>query len=162
MKNTTIPARKHGFSLVEMIVVVSVMGILSAVTLSHFSGFNEASRAAVATELQERVNGALRRFNDGNYQMKVHVVTDGSDASWVIQTLQYRKSVNPAVGSPYLANNWTPVISSSTSDYRLVWKGTLFVLVNPGDTGVGVKVDFDGASLSTPFNFPSGFTMAGS
>lgn len=161
MKTTTTPARQQGFSMTELVVVVTVIGILSSLAISKFSGFNGASRAAFAKELLERVNTAVHRFNDCNYQMKVHVITDGSDSSWVIQTLQYRKSVNPAVGSPYLPNNWTPAISDNTSDYRLVWAGTLFKLINPGDTGVGVKVDFDGASLSTPYNFPSDFTMAG-
>ncbi len=161
MKTTTIPARSHGFSLTELVMVVGIIGTLSAVAISNFTGYNSNSRAAYAKELLERVNSAVHRFSDANYPMRVHVVSDGSDASWVIQTLQYRKPVNPAVGSPYLANNWTPVISSSTSDYRLIWNNKLFVLANPGDAGAGVKVDFDGASLSTPFNFPSNFTMAG-
>lgn len=161
MKTTTTAARHQGFSITEMVIVVAVIGILSAMAISKYSGFNEASREVFARELLERVNTAVHQFNDGNYQLELSTTTDGSDASWVIQTLQYRKPMNPAVGSPYLANNWTPVISDNTEDYRIVWAGKLFKLVYPGTFGAGVKVDFDGASLSTPFNFPSDFTMAG-
>ena len=161
MKTTNNRTLRQAFSLAEIVVVVAIIGTLSAVAIANFSGLNNASRDTYAKELLERVNNAVHRFNDSNYQLKAHVVTDGSDASWIIQTLQYRKPVNPAVGSPYLANNWTPATSQSTSDYRLVWTGKLFKLLNPGDSGVGVKVDFDGGSLSTPYTFPSDFTMAG-
>ena len=161
MKTTTPTARRNGFSFIELVVVVAVIGIVSAVAIANYSGLNDSSREVFAKELLERVNNAVHRFSDSNYPMRVHVFSDGSDSSWVIQTLQYRKPVNPAIGSPYLPNNWSPEISTDVKDYRLVWADKLFKLVEPGDMGVGVKVDFNGASISTPYNFPSNFTMAG-
>ncbi|MEI6535833.1 MAG: prepilin-type N-terminal cleavage/methylation domain-containing protein [Verrucomicrobiaceae bacterium] len=161
MKTTTIPARNHGMSLVEMLMTISIIAILSSLAISNFAGINEKSKASVAKELLERTNTAVHRFNETNYELVVNVATDGSDGMAVIRTLQYRKPVNPSVGSPYLANNWNPDISSSTLDYRLVWSRTLFKLVNPGDMGTGIKVDFSGAALTTPYTFPTGYTMAG-
>jgi hypothetical protein len=60
-----------------------------------------------------------------------------------------------------MRHDWNPAISSSTGDYRVMWMGNLYKLLPPGTTGTGLKVNFEGTDLGTPFQFPPNFTMAG-
>jgi hypothetical protein len=121
-----------------------------------------SSKTVVARNLVETLNTSVHRFNQTNYELVVAVAgTSGDDELLVLRTLQYRDSGNPAMGSPYMRTDWNPVVSSSTLDYRIVWAGSLYRLVEPGAAGTGLKVNFEGTDLGTPYVFPTGFTMAG-
>jgi prepilin-type N-terminal cleavage/methylation domain-containing protein len=154
----------RGMSMVEILVSIAIVAILTTLAIPTYMGYFSSSKTTIAGSLLETLNTAVHRFNEGNYEL---VVTPGMDTQAqvelaVLRTLQYRNPLNPKVGSPYIHTRWNPVASSDTADYRLQWKGTLFVLLAPGTAGTGLKVDFKSADLGTPYVFPSDFTMAGS
>jgi prepilin-type N-terminal cleavage/methylation domain-containing protein len=153
---------RRGFSLVEMLIVVAILGIISAVTIPGFQSSYKASQAAMARNLVETLNTAVYKFNEGNYELILTAdPTTANDEMAILRTLQYRSPVNPVVGTPYLPPRWNPVTSSSTSDYRAQWTGTLFKLLLPGTTGFGLKLVFDASDLTTPYVFPTGYTIVG-
>lgn len=162
MKTSTTRQRRRGFTMTEVTIVVAIAGIMSAIAIPSYTGYLDKSRAAIASNLLETVNNGLHRFNEANYEL-LYPASDGTttDELAVLRTLQYRKPVNPIVGSPYVRNNWSPTSSSNTQDYRIVWTGSLFKLLPPGQSGTGLKVAFDASDLGTPYNFPSNFSMAG-
>jgi type IV pilus assembly protein PilE len=154
--------RARGFTLMELVVTVSVVGLLAAVAIPSYSGYYSATESTVARNLVETLNGAVHRFNECNYELNVPAVASSTtDEMSIVRTLQYRNPTNPVVGSPYLKTDWNPVASSSSNDYRIVWAGTLFQLLSPGQTGTGLKVQCDGGDIGAPYVFPPGFTLAG-
>jgi prepilin-type N-terminal cleavage/methylation domain-containing protein len=154
--------KTRGFSLGEIMVVICIIGILASAAIMAIPRALDSSKVAVARNLVETLNSGVHRFNQANYEMLVTAVPAAStDELAVLRTLQYRNPTAPVTGSPYVRNDWNPVSSSSTADYRIVWAGSMFQLVQPGAAGTGLKVKFDGSDLGTPYTFPAGFAMAG-
>lgn len=151
-----------GFSLTEVIVSIAVIALLAAVAIPNFFGALSGSRKGVAVNLQESLNTALAHFSQANYEIVVTAVA-GSTAEEmsVIRTLQYQDPVYPSPGSPYLRQDWNPVATTNTTEFRLVWAGRLFRLLEPGTPGLGLKVDRNGADYGADFVHPPNFVMAG-
>jgi prepilin-type N-terminal cleavage/methylation domain-containing protein len=155
-------SRKSGFTLTEVIVVIAVVGVLAAIAIPQIGGVLGSSKSAIASNLLETLNGAVHRFNQTNYEL---VLTgkkgDGAEELLILRSLQYRNPANPKPGSPYMRSDWNPAVSKNKEDYRLMWTGTTFKLVVPGKSGAGLKVDFDGADIGVPYEFPAGYTTVG-
>lgn len=151
-----------GLSITELVVVLAVIGVLAGIAIPTYKDINQKSRVAVARDVMEALNGAVHRFNQTNYELLLAADPSTQDELSVLRTIQYRDPQNPKPGSPYMRRDWNPVPSADPRDHRLVWTGSLFKLVEPGAAGSGLKVDFNGADLGAPYQFPAGFTMAGS
>ena len=154
--------RRRGISLTEVLTVIAIIGVLGALFIPNLGDVFTPSKAAMARNVCETLNGAVHRFNQVNYEMLfTGVAASGQDEMLILRSMQYSNPNNHAPGSPYVRNDWNPAISSSTADYRLMWTGTLYRLLAPGQSGVGLKVEFDARDITTPFVFPDNFTMAG-
>lgn len=156
-----------GFSVTEMVITISIIGVLAGIVLMKISGTLSASQEAIAHEKVEMLNSGLHKFNYANYEIHPGSLTVQSGTTgdeWaVLRTLQYR---NPnedraSLGSPYVRPDYNPTSSNSTDDFRIIWTGRLYKLLKPGETGLGIKVVFDGSDYTTPFVFPPNFSMAG-
>jgi prepilin-type N-terminal cleavage/methylation domain-containing protein len=152
---------QRGVSLVELVLVIGLIGVLAAIAIPQFTDLLGPSKVTIARNLQETLNGAVHRFNQANYELTTSVVGSGEDEIAVLRTLQYRHPARPKPGSPYMRTDWSPTTSSASADYRIIWMGNLYKLLEPGQSGTGIKVSFDGGDLGKPVVFPPGFTMAG-
>jgi prepilin-type N-terminal cleavage/methylation domain-containing protein len=150
-----------GFSLPEIIAVIGIIGVLASAAVVGIPSILGSSKSSVARNLVETLNTGLHRFNQSNYELLYTATNTAADELTVLRTLQYRDATSPAIGSPYVRNDWNPATSSSVSDYRVVWTGSIFKLLEPGTAGTGLKVKFDGSDFGTPYAFPAGYTMAG-
>lgn len=154
----------RGFSVSELVVVISIIGVLAGITVGAFNQFLGGSKDALAATRQEMLNQSLHRFAQQNYEMLFNPI-DGSiaDEMVVLRTLQFRDPDidRASVGSPFMDPRYNPVASSSTSLYRLRWNGRMYVLLKPGSTGTGLLMDFEGKDFTTAFVFPPNFKMAG-
>ncbi len=159
----TTSTTRCGMSLMEILVTISIVAILSVVAIPTYMSYFSSSHATIASARTETVNTAVHRFNECNYELNLAAGSDSAATVElsVIRTLQYRNPLNPKVGSPYVHARWNPVASSSTLDYRLQWKGTLFALLAPGTSGTGLKIDLKGGDMGTPYTFPANYTMVG-
>ena len=153
--------KANGFSLPEIIAVIGIIGVLASAAVVAIPSILGTSKSTVARNLVETLNTGLHRFNQSNYELIYTATNAATDELTVLRTLQYRDPALPAVGSPYVRNDWNPATSSSASDYRVVWTGSIFKLLEPGAAGTGLKVKFDGSDFGTPYAFPAGYTMAG-
>ncbi len=155
---------RRGFSMSELVVTISIMGVLAGITVGSFNQFLDGAKDAVAAERQEMLNQALHRFAQQNYEMIFNAMDSGTaDEMVILRTLQYRDpDIDRAnLGSPYVDARYNPVSSSSTYKHRLRWTGKRFELLKPGRSGTGLLMNFEGTDFTTAFVFPPNFQMAG-
>ncbi len=164
-RTTFLPAgSERGFSMSEMVIVISIMGVLAGIVVMPMSQFLGASKDALASSRQETLNQALSRFAQQNYELLFDAMNGSvSDEMVILRTLQYRDpNINRAQpGSPYVDPRYNPISSSDSSVHRLRWSGRLFELLKPGQSGTGILMDFEGSDFTTAFDFPPNFQTAG-
>lgn len=154
----------RGFSMTELVIVISIMGVLATIVVSAFSQFLDGGKDALAKERQENLNQALHRYAQTNKELlETKMPSSAADETTVLLKLQYR---NPnedlaQVGSPYFDPRYRPVASAAATTYRLRWTGRLFELLKPGTSGTGLLMNFDGTDFTTPFVFPPDFDTDG-
>jgi len=137
----------HGFSMTEMIWVISILGILVTLLISNVGPVMSGAKETVAREKLEMLNSALGTYAQTGSEINFPASSGSfSDEVVVLHYLQGRSTTNPQAGSPFVSPRYRPVASSSSDDYRLMWTGTMFKLLIPGQNGTGLKVPFDGTS----------------
>lgn len=146
--------------MAEVVSSIAIIGVLAGICIAGMTGVLKGSKAALAEEKLEMLNQGLNAYAYSNMELTFNVMTtSSSDEFAVLRFLQYRDPDpdRATVGAPYVRPDYNPVTSSSTDDYRIMWKGSRFVLLRPGTTGTGMKVVFDGSDYTVPFVFPPGF-----
>jgi prepilin-type N-terminal cleavage/methylation domain-containing protein len=153
-----------GFSMTELVIVLSILGVLATISMNSYSHLLSGSKDAVAAERLEMLNRALHTFAQQNYEMIFSRMDGGgADEMVILRTLQYR---NPDIdratlGSPYMDPRYNPTISTKSDDYRMRWTGRSYELLKPGRSGSGILMNFEGTDFTTSFVFPPNFKMAG-
>lgn len=150
--------------MTELIIVISIIGVLSGIAVTSFNQFLEGSREVLARERVEMMNQSLHRFAQQNYELLFNDIDlSVSDEMVILRTLQYRNpnASRARPGSPYMDPCYNPVSSSTDTTYRLRWTGRLYELLRPGKAGTGLLMNFNGTDFTTPFDFPPNFKMAG-
>lgn len=145
--------------MTEVVVMVAIMGILSAIAIASYGGTKKGSEQTVAKELVETLNLGLKKFAQINHEISL-AANDAasSDEVLVLRSLQWRDPLDPSPGSPYVRPNFNPVGSSSADDYRVRWNGRVFTLVVPKTAGTGLKVNFQAKDYGANHTFPPGYT----
>ncbi|MFX0548753.1 type II secretion system protein [Hathewaya histolytica] len=62
-------AKKKGFTLIELIVVIAILGILAAILLPRFSGFTDSAREKTVTSEAKAIYTSLEAYyaENGKY-----------------------------------------------------------------------------------------------
>lgn len=151
---------RQGFSLVEVIVMIAVIGVLSAVAVSSVGRVTEASKKTVAQNLVETLNNATKEFGHAQYKLISNGEnSDSTDEVQILRTLQWKDpGIELGVAGPFMRGDWIPATSDSTEDYRCVWAGSYWKLARPGEAGSGLKVNFEASDLGTKYTHPDDFT----
>ncbi len=157
-------ATNRAFSLVEMLITVAVIGILSAIAVPSIGNVIEGSRRGVAENVISTLNKATREFGHSQWTIATTPVSSGADEVYILRTLQWRDpdtsgELNPK--GPFMRSDWNPVSSNSADDYRAEWTGSSWRLLEPDTAGAGIKIDFDGSDLGTPYIHDPTFVPAG-
>ena len=156
-------------SLTEVVITIAVIGIMAAIGVANFGDLTKGSKDTIARNLTETLNKATRNFSHANWDLRFNAVAaSAGDEVMVLRSLQWREPDGAAnqkeiyYKGPYMRPDWNPDTSSSTDDWRIQWTGSSWKLLLPGTSGAGLKVDFEGNDLGTPFVFPDNFTPVGS
>ena len=151
----------RGFSMTEMVTVISIIGVLAKIAITSFSGLTEQAKTTMATERMEMLNTALNRYAMAERELVAQALQLGSefDEQLIVMTLQMDDERIP--GSPFIPTNYIPQGSSDTKDHRLQWRGKQFKLLEPGQPGTGLKVPFDGSDMGAARQFPPNFQPYG-
>ncbi|MCB1229608.1 MAG: prepilin-type N-terminal cleavage/methylation domain-containing protein [Verrucomicrobiae bacterium] len=161
--------RVRGFSLVEIIITITVIGIIASIAVGGFGDITGRSKDTIARNLTETLNQATRNFSHANWDLRFNAVANSAgDEIMVLRSLQWREPDGAAYQKevyykgPYMRDDWNPDTSSSTDDWRIQWTGSSWKLLLPDEAGAGLKVDFEGRDLGKQFVFPDNFTPVGS
>ncbi|MCP4849241.1 MAG: prepilin-type N-terminal cleavage/methylation domain-containing protein [Verrucomicrobiaceae bacterium] len=157
------PYRKNcGFSLVEVIVTVTVLVVITSIAIKYFGGTLDASRSVVAEDVMTVINNGLKKHSQINYEFNLSADHEGTDDEIaILRSLQWRDPVNLVPGAPFIPGNWQPVPSSDIKEYRLRWNGKVFNVIEPGASGSGIKVQFDASDYGLNYTFPDDFVPVG-
>ena len=151
-----------GFSLVEVIVTVTVLVIITSIAIKYFGGTLDASRSVVAEDVMTVLNNGLKKHSQVNYAFNLPADHGGAgDEIAILRSLQWRDPGNLIPGAPFIPQGWNPVESSDIDEYRLRWNGKVFNVLEPGIAGSGIKVQFDASDYSLNYTFPDDFVPVG-
>lgn len=156
--------RRHAYSMSEMIITISIIGVLAGLVVPSLTGTLAGSKEALANDKVETLNQAL---NEWSHAFKEYSMApqDGSasDELTILLDLEYRNpDPNKTLpGSPFVEPRYRPQASSNAADYRIVWTGYRFKLLRPGQSGTGIKIPFDGSDYGTPYAYPANFSTSG-
>lgn len=112
--------RQQGFTLIELIIVIVVLGILAVTAAPQFINFSSDARASTVKGAQASVQGAMQLV----YARSLVNGTEGSDASSVTTeggdvTTAYgyptADAAGIAVAAGLNANDWTQVDGTGTA-----------------------------------------------
>ena len=149
----------EGFSLVELIVIVAIVGVLSSLAIPMIGKVTDASKESIAQNLVETLNNATKEFGHAQYPILTNGENnDSDDEELILHTLQWKDPGIPfGIAGPFMKLDWIPATSNVTSDYRIVWSGSYWKLVKPGEAGAGLKVNFDAGDTGVNFSHEADF-----
>ncbi len=124
----------RGFSLVEVLVVISIIAILAAIAITQMSGISNSAQDSVNDLSLEKLNRAA-----SSYAQMVQEITNaaGSGAD-IVTLLQTRDTTVP--GSPFLPADESFPVTNSTNTARAKWNGSSFEIIPAGTAGSGIDL----------------------
>jgi len=135
------PARPRGFSLPEILVTVAIIGIFSAVAIPMITRTDRVARSEVANQIVTSINRAIAGYRQCGSEILLNANSDsGADETSVMLLLTTRDA--GVVGSPFLqGTTWPATATDSTETYRAQWNGRFFVVLPPGTSGTGLRIN---------------------
>ena len=136
-KNSAVLAAQRGFTLVELLVVVAILGILGAVAVTNVTGHIESTRITAAKTAVDNIKGAVT-----TWMLNKKKATPPSDLSVLVKA---DGDEEPALdgGEGALVDPWD-------SDFKIEVKGKRFVIISAGpDTEFGTEDDIRSDTIAT-------------
>ena len=154
-------SRRAAFSLLEIIVVVALIGVITAIAVPAYTNLSDNSRRVTSGDFVESLNRGLRSFTLANWEIQTTpVATSADDELKVIRSLQYPwPAARRKPGSPYFSRGFNPPATSDATQYRLVWNGRNFQVLSPGTNGTGLLLRT--SCNDTPYAYPANYKPEG-
>jgi len=134
-------ANNKGFSLVELVIVVAILGVLAAITINAYVSLVERARLRADETHALNIKNALRVYifesNDTNAERLLAMGTGTSDVDKIISALQvvidekYGPYLENVGGMPASAEDYNPRAKGKTGWFITIDTNTLSVSVVP-------------------------------
>lgn len=141
---------RRAFSLTEILVVLAIIGILSAIAIPMITGVRERSRVETARAVVAQINRAVAAYGQTGVMITASgpagapttiaaIEAEVSDERAVMALLTTRDE--GVVGSPFLPGTGMPAeASSDAARFRARWNGQYFEVVPAGEAGWGLLI----------------------
>ena len=157
--------RACGFSLTEILVVVAITGVLTAIALPYYGNIRDSAVRTQATDRMEQLNRAVKLYNQSNWELVTAADANSiTDELKVLRSLQYNwqgRTRPLGATTPYYPAKWNPAESTDETQHRFRWNGRSFELLGVGVAGKGLLMNFKGTDVTTDYAFPDGYKPEG-
>lgn len=106
MTDTPIPPRRpargpHGFTLIEILLVIALIGVLAAIALPMYNGYQDRARTRIAVQDMAAMSVQIQRYWDDNRAFPASLSTIGAERNdpWGRPYVYYNVDANGRGGA---------------------------------------------------------------
>jgi prepilin-type N-terminal cleavage/methylation domain-containing protein len=136
-------ANNNGFTLVELVIVIAILGVLAAITISAYISFVEKARLRVdetnALNIKNAISIYIYESDDRNVSRLLDIGTGATEVDKVISALQgviggkYGPFLEDIDGPPARAEDYNPRARGRNGWKITINSSTLYVSVVPSE-----------------------------